>query len=214
MKHIFTTAASFKYRWLLFSAVAFLLYGCYPDGGEYVEDFDAVYTNYEQDFNFNTTYTYSIPDKVMDLDDSEENDPEYIDQVYADAILNTVKANLDAMGWTEVSANSNPDIVVVAAAFDQTFISYNPWWWDWYYPWYGPDWGWYYPGYYPGYVSGYSSGSVLVQMTYPEDTNSDNEVPVVWLGALNGLLQGSESNILGRITIGLNTAFNHPPFNN
>ena len=201
-------------RKLLFlSTICLLAFGCYPEtGGENVDDFDLVYTTYSPEFNFNTTYTYSLPDQVIDLDDSEDNDPEYINAASSTAILSAVKTNLDALGWTEVEADV-AKVVIVAAGFDETFLSYNPGWWDWYYPWY-PGWGWGYPGYYPGYVSGYSTGSVLVQMTYPEDTNSDNEVPVVWLGALNGLLQGGQENISSRITTNLNQAFSQPPFNN
>ncbi|MDW5288919.1 DUF4136 domain-containing protein [Formosa sp. PL04] len=208
------SATLFPMRKLLFlSSICLLALGCYPDrGGESVDDFDAVYTTYSPEYNFEATYTYSLPDNVVDLDDSEENSPEYIDQEYSNAILGTVRTNLNALGWTEVTTDE-AEVVIVAAAFDQTFLSYNPGWWNWYYPWY-PGWGWGYPGYYPGYVSGYTSGSILVQMTYPEDTNSDNEVPVIWLGALNGLIQGSEQNIISRITTNINQAFSQPPFNN
>ncbi|MDO6761446.1 DUF4136 domain-containing protein [Tamlana sp. 2_MG-2023] len=190
-----------------------LVFGCYPEGGEYVEDYDALYTNYDPEFDFGATYTYSIPDKVLDLDESSEGDAVYIDQPYSSAILETLISNLNALGWTKV-APENADVVLVTGAFDDTYIAYNPWWWDWYYPWYGPGWGWYYPGYSPGYVSGYSTGSVIVQMTYPDGTSADDEVPVVWLGALNGLLQGGQNNIISRVTSNLDQAFNQPPFNN
>lgn len=214
MKHkIYKTKWFFK-MFIRFSCIALFFASCYPGGAEYVEDYDAVYTDYDPNFNFDVIRTYSLPDKVVKLEGEEGDEPEFINEAYSTAILSTVRANLNAMGWTEVSAVANPDIEVMAGAFDQTFISYNPWWWDWYYPWYGPGWGWWYPGYSPGYISGYSSGSVLVQMTYPEGTTSDNEVPVEWMGVLNGLLQGSEANIVARITSGLDDAFNHPPFNN
>jgi hypothetical protein len=48
-------------------------------------------------------------------------------------------------------------------------------------------------------------------MTYPSGVR-DNEVPVIWLGALNGLLQGSDANLVNRINTNLNQAFLQPPF--
>ncbi|WP_067150045.1 DUF4136 domain-containing protein [Pseudotamlana agarivorans] len=212
MKHFAAAKLTSIMRLFFLSSVLLLALGCYPEGGQNVDDFDLVYTDYSADFNFDTNYTYSLPDKVIDLD-SDEDDPTYIDEEYSDAILGTVKTNLNSLGWTEVSAQ-DADIVIVTGAFDENFIYFQPWWWDWYYPWYGPDWGWYYPGYYPGYISGYSTGSVLIQMTYPADTNSDNEIPVVWLGALNGLLQGGQASIVNRIDSNIDQAFNQPPFNN
>ncbi|NVO58719.1 hypothetical protein HW561_23425, partial [Rhodobacteraceae bacterium B1Z28] len=101
---------------------------------------DVVYTNYEANFNFGTNYTYSLPIAVVDLDASSDDDREFIDPDYSDAILDGIASHLNDLGWTKVDPE-NADIVILAGAFDQNFIAYNPWWWDWYYPWYGPDWG-------------------------------------------------------------------------
>lgn len=204
-------------RWGMLSVptlALLLLMGCYPDQPEFVEEYDVVYTNYSPDFNFNNSYTFSLPDAVLKLDDNRNPDapPEFIDDTFGDVILENIRQNLTALGWTEVDEDADPQIVILASAFDTQFLYfYNPGYWCWYYPWYcGPGWG--YPGYAPGYVSGYTTGTVLVQMTQEEDL-SDDEIPVVWTGSLNGLLQGSDANIIGRIDQNLDQAFSQPPFN-
>jgi len=189
--------------------------GCYPDQPEFVEEYDVAYSNYDSDFNFSTSFTYSLPDQVILVDDEIFNDdePEYLDDVFADAILSNVRSNLNAKGWTEVDEANDPDIVVLPSAFDETFLyTYNPGYWGWYYPGYFPGWGWYYP-YTPSYVGGYTTGTVLLQMTVPSEILNE-EVPVVWVAAFNGLLQGSDSYIAERIDSNLDQVFTHPPFNN
>jgi len=42
-----------------------LLWGCYPEGAEYVEDVDVVMTNYNDTYDFTTKGTYAIPDKMV-----------------------------------------------------------------------------------------------------------------------------------------------------
>lgn len=188
--------------------------GCYPDQPEFVEEYDVAYSNYDSDFNFSTSLTYSLPDEVIRIDDEIFNDgePEYLDAIFADAILSNVRSNLNAKGWTEVDEANDPDIVILPSAFDETFLyTYNPGYWGWYYPGYFPGWGWYYP-YTPSYVGGYTTGTVLLQMTVPSQIQND-EVPVVWVAAFNGLLQGSDSYISGRIDSNLDQIFTHPPFN-
>ena len=192
-----------------------LLISCYPNESDNVEDFDLVYTNYSSEFDFQDQYTYSLPEDVIKLDDDldEDEPPEFIDDNFSDAIINKIRENLNANGWQEVDENQNPDIVVLPTAFDQSFLYYyNPGYWGWYYPGYFPGWGWYYPGYSPGYVSGFKTGTVLIQMTRPNEIQ-DNQVPVVWIGALNGLLQGSDAYIISRIDEGIDQEFSHPPFN-
>lgn len=196
--------------------VLFILFGfgCYPGGPEYVDELDVVYTNYDESFNFVDTYTYSLPPGVIDINErvSANDPPEFIDDEFGNAILNEVRANMNALGWTEVDEDENPDIIMLASAFStSTYYYYDPGWWWWYYPGYAPGWGWGYPGYFPGYVTGYTTGTVLIQMTDPNAISGD-EVPVVWTCAFNGLLQGSDANIISRIESNIDQAFTHNPF--
>jgi hypothetical protein len=192
------------------AALMLLILGCYPEQPEFVEEYDIVYTNYAPDFNFSNDYTFSLPDSVLLLDDNRgpEDPPEFIEDIFGDPILATIRQNLIAEGWTEVDEDANPDLVVLPSAFDTEFLYfYDPGYWCWYYP----CWGWWYPGYRPGYVSGYKTGTVLIQITDPNGVVNE-EVPVIWTGALNGLLQGSDANIVGRIERNLDQAFTQPPF--
>lgn len=189
-----------------------LIIGCYPYADDNnVSDYDSVYTDYDSEFNFTKTYTYILPTGVVKVDgNTRPSDiPEYIDKAYSDAVLNATRENLNEMGWTELTESSpeDPEIVISAIGFDQTFLFYDyGYWWN-----YG--WGWYYP-YPPVYVSGYKTGSIVINMTDPNDLNEENEVPVVWLGAFNGILQGNKSSVLSRIDRNVNQAFKQAPFNN
>ncbi|MCH4821742.1 DUF4136 domain-containing protein [Gramella lutea] len=196
--------------------LSLLLTGCYPDQPERVEDYDVSYTNYSPEFDFSVDRSYSLPERVILIDDGDfsSDEPEYLDDIFADAILNNIRQNLNSLGWTEVEEEDLPDVVMLPSAFDQTFLYYYDFgYWGWYYPGYFPGWGWYYPGYSPGYVSGYRVGTVLVQMTLPIE-NEDDEIPVVWLATFDGLLEGSDRSISERIDRNLDQAFSHPPFNN
>ena len=205
------TIIKYLNRVLSMSSIALFLTlsGCYPGQPEFVKEYDVVYTNYQPDFNFSSNYTYSLPDGVLIINDRDpEAEPEFLDPVFGDVILNNIRQNLDTQGWQEVDVNQNPDVVVLPTSFDTDFLYfYDPGYWCWYYP----CWGWGYPGYSPGYVGGYSTGTVLIQMTFPSGVEND-EVPVIWLGSFNGLLQGSDSNLVNRIDNNLNQAFSHPPF--
>ncbi len=192
-----------------------LLSGCYPEGAEFVDELDVAYTNYDPDFNFEVDYTYSLPDRVIDITDQNFNgNLEYIDKEFSDAILNSLRDNLNAIGWTEVDeTEEDPEILITASAFSTTTLYFYDWcYWDWYYPGYCGGWNWYYPGYSPGYVSGYTTGTVLVKMAAPAGVLND-QLPVVWLCGLNGLLQGSDASIITRIETNIDQAFKHQPFN-
>lgn len=190
-----------------------LLPGCYPGGAEFVEELDAVYTNYDPEFNFSTSYTYALPPGVADVgDESLNGSPEYIEENLGKTILNDLQENLSALGWTEVDEQEDPDLIILASAFSSTtFYYYDLSYWGGYYPGFTPGWGWYYPGYSPGAVSSYTTGTVILQMTVPGLING-NQVPVVWTATLNGLLQGSEQNIISRIATNIDQAFTQPPF--
>ena len=215
MKKMRSIELLFRYGPLQIFCMLFLFAGCYPDQPEYVEEYDTSYTNYSSDFDFSVSRTYSLPDRVILIGDQSfsDNDPEYISDIFGDVILSNLRQNLNSAGWTEVSEDNSPEVVILPSAFDETFLYYYDFgYWGWYYPGYFPGWGWYYPGYSPGFVSGYRVGTVLVQMTYPSEIENE-EIPVVWVATFNGLLEGSDRGISERIDRNLDQAFSHPPFN-
>ncbi|WP_417444684.1 DUF4136 domain-containing protein [Joostella sp.] len=187
--------------------ITILMISCSDDGPDYVDELDVVYTNYDSSFDFSTTTTYALPDRVIEVtgenigDTDFDEDVDYVDPVYGDPILAGIKENMDAFGWQEVDESSNPDVIILPTAMDTVNLYYYYDWgyWGWYYPGWGPGWGWYYPGYYPPIISGYRSGTILLQMTYPSGIGVNDNIPVLWTGAINGLLEGSTSSIQTRI---------------
>ena len=165
-------------------ALLFLMAGCYPDGAEYYEDTDVVYTNYNDKYDFKSKGTYSIPDKIVkitgELQDGE--DPEFVKEPYNTQILQKINSNMTALGYTKVTDPAIADLVLFPAVWTNTTITYYYDYWCWYYPYYC-GWGWGYPS-----VSSYTTGTLL--MTLVADGEEFVQSTNVWTAAANGLLSG------------------------
>lgn len=186
---------------------ALLLAGCYPEVPEYIDEYDLVFTDYSPSYDFKARTTYSLPDSVIKITGNlaEGEAPETVSPVYAAPILSSIRDNMNAYGWTEVTALEDPDVLVLPAVISSTtvIVSYPPYW-GWYYPWGG---GWYYPGYYPPSISSFSTGSLLVQMVDPNDPSATDNLPVPWIAVVNGLMEGSTSGVVTRINNSVDQAF-------
>lgn len=195
---------------ILFASLVLL--SCYPTGPTYVEDLDLVVTNHDVGFNFQQLGTFSMPDEVVKitgiLDKGEP--PEFVSDPYSDAILTAIRQNMIALGWKEVGEYTNPDVIILPSTMSSTtnIWYYDYWYWSWYYPYYWS--GWYYP--YPYYGGSYTTGSLFIQMTYPAGITAADNIPVIWTGVLNGLLEGSTSSVNTRINSGVNQAFQQSPY--
>lgn len=199
-----------------------LIFGsCHPEGPEFVEDLDVVYTDHNPDFNFSEQNTFAMPDSIVLISNQNfvanntDGTPETVDPVYADPILDQVRENMETYGWTEVeSTDDDPDVVLLLSVSRTTNLFYNYDWryWDWWAPGAFTGYGWYYPGYTPGYISGYRSGSLMIQMANTANLGVNNNVPVVWLAIINGLLEGSTENISTRVRESINQAFDQSPY--
>jgi hypothetical protein len=191
---------------LTLAAGTLLLSGCYPEGPDYISDYDLVYTNYSPSFDFKAARTYALPDSVPLVTGNlaEGETPEFVQPIYGNVIINQLRQNMDARGWERVGVNDEPDVVLLPAAITQENVSYYANYWGWYYPSYG--YGWYYPGYYPTYTS-YTSGSLILQMTLPDETNLSNNTPVVWFAVVNSILEGSSLDIVTRLERNIDQAF-------
>ncbi|MEH0157111.1 DUF4136 domain-containing protein [Limibacter armeniacum] len=209
-----------KKNCLLLFMCLMALCGCYPEGPDYVDELDVVLTNRQPDFDTLTAMTYSMPNEVVIIDDDDftdfddDNEPEFVDEPYRSAILNTVRDNMENYGWQEVSLEQRADVVLLVSVSQTTnvFYYYDWYYWNWYFGGYYNPWGWYYPGYYYPSVSSYRTGSVFIQLTEPNNQTADDRAPVVWSGVLNGLLEGSNTNITNRIEEGVNKAFDQSPY--
>jgi hypothetical protein len=197
-------------------AMPLLFAGCYPNGPEYIEEYDLVLTNYAPEYDFYSRTTYSLPDSVVNItgDVVEGGSPDMMDPGYADPILSSIRENLNARGWHEVGEAEDPDVVLLPSVFTSTTVTYyyDWWYWGWYYPYYG--YGWYYPGYYPTYVTSYTTGTLLIQMTDPNDIPPTENVPVVWTAAFNGLLEGSTRSLVQRVDEAIDQAFQQSDYLN
>ena len=192
---------------LLAVGVVSLVWGCYPKGPEYVDEYGIAYTNYDSKFDFSLRKTYSLPSEIVKID-GDPNTNDKIKDVYAFPILQTIDDNMQANGWTKVDINANPDVQILPAAWSTTTIVGGYWgnYWCWYYPYYCGG-GWYYPYTYYG---SYTTGTLLIQMIDPTTSTADDSRKVAWTAALNGLL-GYTSDV-SRIQNGVNQAFKQSPY--
>ncbi|HEV8514511.1 MAG TPA: DUF4136 domain-containing protein [Cyclobacteriaceae bacterium] len=191
-----------------------VLFGCYPGGAEYVNEYDITYSNYDNTYNFVSKGTYSLPDKIMkikgDVISVNPQPPEYVKDIYATPILAQIDANMSSLGWTKVDVNSNPDVQLLPATWESTTIIYGGYWggyWCWYYPYYCTGGGWYYP-YVP--VTTYTTGTLVMSMVDPNAESTDSNRRVVWTGAINGLLAGTYDP--SRVSKGIDQAFKQSPY--
>jgi Domain of unknown function (DUF4136) len=202
------------------ACLTLLMSGCYPEGPEYVEELDIVYTNYDASFDFQEVSTFALPDKVIKLDGSEfqnnngEEIPDFISDTYGLPILNAIRHNMEDLGWTEVEKDADPDVLFLPTVTRDTYIYYyyDSYYWNWWYPTWNSGWGWYYSGYYyPTYRGGYTSGTLFIQMTDTENSTQGN-INVVWSSEINGLVQGNTASIIQRINTTIDQAFVQSPY--
>jgi Domain of unknown function (DUF4136) len=187
-----------------------LLAGCYPQGPEYVEDLDVVITDYEPSYDFSSKGTYAMPTRIVKItgDVVEGDEPQFIPDVTATAILAQIEKNMTALGWTRVpynNTNPGPDVLLTPAAWETTTVLYYYDYWYWWYGGYYPYWGWGYPSY-----TTYSTGTLLMRMVDP-DVLASNGLPVIqWAGAINGVLTYSYNAT--RINTALDRTFAQSPY--
>jgi len=193
-------------------AIVLLMTQCYPEGPEYYEELDLVYSNYDAGYDFTAEQTYAIPDKIMLVDEDLVNggEPNFIKEPYATQVLDKIKLNMADKGWTLVSKDKNPDVLLAPVGVELTTTVYYGYggYWDW---WYGGWYGWYYP--YPVTTS-YSTGSLIVTMADPNDLSPDGKMRAVWGFIVNGVLSSSSADFANRVTKGVDQAFKQSPYIN
>lgn len=189
------------------------LSGCYPGGADFTEDLDLVYTNYDEQFNFESRNTYALPDKiVVDIEINQitgDTTYEYMKDIYAQPILARIDANMADYGWTKVNVDADPDVLLMPAGIKNTTYIYY-YWYDWWYGGYWPGWGWYYP---PSWgVSSYTTGTLLVTMADPTNDSPIGQSSTAWLMAANGLLTNSAN--IDRVLSAIDQGFQQSPYLN
>jgi hypothetical protein len=185
-----------------------LLAGCYPAGPEYTDEYDIVFTNYDDATDFKSKKFYSIPDEVVAIDGSYDpaTGPDFIDPTYSALIINRIKSNMTSYGYTLVADTGQADLIILPGALEVTNVTYTYWYdyWGYYY-----GYGWYYP--YPT-VTTYTTGSLIMTMIDRKNLNPSNNARVVWSGIVNGLMEGASTDFGSRINKGIDQAFRQSPY--
>jgi len=194
-------------KFLLFLTGAFLLWGCYPNGPDYIEDMDIVVTKHNPDYEFAAKATYAMPNKIVKITGSavEGDTPEFIPDVTAQKILAQIDKNMQALGWAKVAFDANPDLLLEPAAMETTTVYY---WYDYWYWWYGG----YYPywGYPPVYYTSYTTGTLLMRLIDPDQTGANGNPIGQWTGAINGILTSTYD--AARMNSAIDRAFSVSPY--
>jgi hypothetical protein len=187
---------------LLVIGMTIILWGCYPQGPDYYSDYDIVYTNYDNTFIFAGNGTYAMPDQIVKITDDLANGgtPTFVSNTYAIPMLNSIKVNMTALGYTLVTDTATADFFLMPSAIEVTNISYYYDYWGYYWG----SWGYYYP--YPVTYS-YKTGSLLMNLVDRNDLSPDDKRRIVWTGIINGLLEGTTSDFTNRMNNSINQAF-------
>lgn len=202
-----------KYSKGLMVACAVVLSSCYPDGAEFYEDTDVVFTNYEPSYDFKSKGTVALPDQIVKITGDAIgpgiDEPTFIPDIVAQSLLARIQTNLEQMGYTVVDIDSDPDLLLAPAAIESTTIvywyDYWGWWWGGYYP------GWGYPmyPYYPSYTS-YTTGTLVMNLVDPNVTAGNGNPISQWTGAIAGMLSYSyDANRSNRL---IDQAFAQSPY--
>jgi hypothetical protein len=211
-----------------------LLVACYPGGAETVRDLDTVTTQHDPKADYSTIRTYALPSTIQETRSPVEDplpighahdagvvDPRPIDHSHDAAILGTVAANLDALGWQQVDpATTTPDVEVLVSFTVTRYLEYVSYpFYSWYPGWagfsaYDATWGVYYPWVHPGtYATIIDSGSLRMEMLDVRTPDSAaKQLTAIWTASLDGILDGSGDSLLGRITHGIDQAFAQSPY--
>jgi uncharacterized protein DUF4136 len=194
---------------------------CYPGEIDSVAQTDLVVTFHQEGFDFQSNLTFDMPDTIVDVSvDSGGNS--LLNYSHQGEILAKIQQSLEAMGYTRVDATSvRPDVVVLVSAVGvENYVYYSyPWWpyWGWWGGWYGP-WGYganstYYYPWYPVYTTNFTSGSLFITMVDPDVPAPDPaQANAIWSGVINGMLEGTDSEILARINRNISQAFLQSPY--
>lgn len=188
---------------------SWLFAGCYPQGPEFTEDLDVVYTNYDNEYDFQGQGTYAMPDQIVVDVEIDRGDTTwiYMKDIYAQPILQKIADNMANLGWQRVNVDATPDILLTPAGMSSTTYFYSYWYCWWYGGYYG-GWGWYYPPYYT--VSSYTTGSLIMVIADPNIDSPINQSQTSWVAAMNGLLSGAYD--LNRVLEGIDQAFEQSPY--
>lgn len=159
-----------------------LLWSCKPEADELkLLDELVVSTNFDDEADFNEYLTYAIPkDTIGYVSNTNRNDTIRVFSnafPYPRLVIDKVKQNMNAKGYTQVDRTEDPDVgvniyVVIDLNLFQQVVYPN-----YYYPGYYGYGGFYYYPYVQTYA--YNTGTLVVELVDLKN-RSGNNVKVVW----------------------------------
>jgi uncharacterized protein YciU (UPF0263 family) len=212
--------------WILINAISVYIISCYPDGPSSAEDMDLVGTSYDEDFDFSAATSFSLPDTIVHIVASGEEDN--LDRNFDSLIITRVRDQMITHGYVEEPLDTlNPaDVVLFVSALSSSNsgLFFDPAWmwgyWGWWPGWsgypgapiWGPGWGMGFPVGVPIYID-YATGTLFITMLDPENTDIvQKTIAVPWLAAINSLLSGSSQDLERRISDNIDQAFEQSPY--
>ena len=183
-------------KFFAYSSLLLLATGCLKD-----PDYDqltlnpVVVTNGDKDADFTEYNTFHISDTVRLLSDIAGDT--ILTDANAKQLVDKVKEEMTALGYTFVQRNAGPDLgltIVTAKNLNVETVYYPGWGWGW---WYWGYWGWYYPPYYPySYTYAYSTGLTAISAADLKNAGRDQKLTIVWEAILGGYI---DTNVGGNI---------------
>jgi len=194
----------------LMGILIIMLYGCYNDHGLSTSDYDVVATYYKETLDYSSFKTYFMPDTIIHI--VEQGEEDLLSRDNDALILSLVEENMAKLGYRRITVSGSDLGVIIAATSSTNLQVYYNYSWGGY--WGYPGYGYYYPPYWWGpTVEGYRSGTVFINMADPNEYDNDQKLlATVWLGVINGLLEGTKSNIRDRLTREINQAYTQSPY--
>lgn len=192
-----------------------LLLGCFgdPDSTSLSTDL-VVATDRDLSADFGNYLTYHISDTIPKITD-DRNDTLLVGDP-ALRIVNKIKENLNARGYTFVERDEDPDLAVIPVVIRISNLSgtCTGWWWG--YPgyWEPPYWG--YPGYgyyYPfcGFYS-WDTGTLAIDMVDLRNADDSGTLDALWNSSMFGVLTTNEQANLNRALKAIDQAFTQSPY--
>jgi hypothetical protein len=189
-------------------ALPLAIAGCYPDQISDVEDLDTITTLVDTTTNFSAARRYALVDSVVPI----PADCTSVPKALSDAVIQAIRTDMNALGWTEETNPrlNEPDVVITAGIAKNTYV-YADWYSYWgYWPYWDPawsGWGWYWT--YP-VVYSYDVGSLVVTMIDGKRAEPKG-IPIAWVAAVRGVADGAASN-QARAVDGVHQAFEQSPY--
>lgn len=175
--------------------------GCYPDRLS-TSNYDAVITTFDTSANFHAT-SFFLRDTVVHLVPPSERDD--ITRLYDSQIIDQVRQNMVAAGYTSLSDTVGADLQVGIAASTTDYTGYYwNYWCDWWWGYYGC----YYPPYWSTYT--YTIGTLLVSIGDRREVGAGGKRALIWVGLGNGV--AGTGSTAKRLTDAVDQMFAQSPY--